>query len=220
MAPPALALRRRHLATAAMIGVVVYLLVDCVLQFLPPHYDPIREAESNLAVGPFGWIMNLNFLGRAVTTLCAVGALRLVGPASVQRRIGLVLLGAGGMASALLAFLPTDVHVAAGSSAASYSLTGMMHLIVAGTGFVAALLAIVVLTVWSWRTPELAGIAGPAVVCAALTASGGVWLALCATVAPDLLGLAERVCLAGILGWTFVVCAGIRRVSSAGRARG
>ncbi len=72
--------QRRRFATVAMIGVVVYAVVVGVLQLLPPHYDPILEAESNLAVGPFGWIMNLNFLGRTVTTVFALLAISRVGP--------------------------------------------------------------------------------------------------------------------------------------------
>ena len=196
-----------------MVGVIVYVLVDCVLQLLPPHYDPIREAESNLAVGPYGWVMNLNFLGRAVTTLCAVGAIRLVGSPSRLRLAGLILLALGGAASAALAFFATDVDVVAGSGAARYTLTGLIHLLIAGGGFVAALLAVLVLTVWLRRTGVLASTA-PAGVFAGITVMGGVWLAVTASVAPATLGLSERVCLVGILGWTFVVCAGIRRLGA------
>ncbi len=195
-----------------MVGVIVYVLVDCVLQLLPPHYDLIREAESNLAVGPYGWVMNLNFLGRAVTTLCAVGAIRLVGPPSRLRLVGLLLLALGGAASAALAFFATDVDVVAGSDAARYTHTGLVHLLIAGSGFVAALLAVVVLTVWLRQTRVLGGTASAGVF-AAITVIGGVWLAVTATVAPATLGLAERMCLVGILGWTFIVCAGIRRLS-------
>lgn len=196
-----------------MVGVLIYVAVDVVLQLLPPYYDPIHDAESNLAVGPFGWIMNLNFLGRALTTVCAVGALRLFGQPSAVRSAGLILLGAGGVASALLAFLATDVEVVAGSSLESYTLTGTLHLLVAGAGFIAAFLAVIVLTLWLRRT-RVMGNTLPAEVFAAITAVGAVWLAVTSTGAPETLGLAERVCLLGILGWTFVVCAGIRRSSS------
>lgn len=215
-----------------MIGVVVYVLVDCVLQVLPPHYDPIREAESNLAVGPYGWIMNLNFLGRAATTLCAVNALRRLGSPSQLRLAGLILLVCGGAASAVLAFFATDVDVVPGSAADSYTVTGIVHLIVAGAGFIAALGAVVVLTVWLRRTRALRIPlpAGPAAgrtntpattlatAFAVLTVGGGLWLAAAATVAPGTLGIAERVCLVGILGWTFVVCAGIRQRDARPRA--
>lgn len=37
---------RRRFATAAMAGVAVYILVDVMLQFLPPQYSVISDAES------------------------------------------------------------------------------------------------------------------------------------------------------------------------------
>lgn len=195
-----------------MIGVVLYVITDCVLQLLPPHYDLIREAESNLAVGPYGWIMNLNFLGRSATTLCALGAIRLVGQPSRIRRAGLILLAIGGSASAALAFFATDVDVVAGSDAARYTTAGLVHVIIAGGGFAAALLAVIVLTAWLRRTRPFGSAA--AGVFATISMCGGVWLAVTATVAPATFGLAERICLVGILGWTFVVCAGIRRLDA------
>jgi hypothetical protein len=209
--------RRRRFATAAMIGVVVYALVVGLLQLLPPHYDPIREAESNLAVGPFGWIMNLNFLGRTVTTVCAMIAISGVGPATRRRRLGLVSFGIGGASSAVLAFFATDVDVVSGvgtgtgTGTAAYTGSGLVHLVVAATGFAAALLGILMLTAWLRLQRMLRRTYRVAFAFAAIAACGALWLALSATVAPGLIGLAERICLAGVLGWTFFVCAGIRR---------
>ncbi|MFC0678525.1 DUF998 domain-containing protein [Lysobacter korlensis] len=205
--------RRRRFATAAMIGVVVYALVVGVLQLLPPHYDPIREAESNLAVGPFGWIMNLNFLGRTVTTAFALLAISRVGPATGLRRVGLISFGIGGASSAVLAFFATDVDVPSGTGSATSTPSGLVHLLVAAIGFAAALLGILILTAWLRYQSELRQTYRVALAFAALAAGGALWLALSATVAPGLIGLAERICLTGVLGWTFFVCAGIRRAS-------
>jgi Protein of unknown function (DUF998) len=201
---------RKTLATVAIAGVMLYVLVDVVLQLLPPHYDPIREAESNLAVGPFGWIMNLNFLARTATTLCAVGAIQLVGRPSRLRLAGLILLLFGGTASAIIAFFPIDVDVAA-----PYTVPGAVHIFVATAGFIAALFGVALLTLWLWLT-RLLSITILATVFAAIAAVGGLWLAVATTatetIAPLTLGLSERLCLVGILGWTLVVCAGIRRL--------
>jgi hypothetical protein len=198
-----------------MIGVVVYVVVVGVLQLLPPHYDPIREAESNLAVGPFGWIMNLNFLGRAGTTVFAVMAISRVGPATRRRRLGLVAFGIGGASSAVLAFFATDVDVVSGigTSTVAYTPSGLVHLLVAAIGFAAALLGILILTAWLRLQPQLLPTYPVALAFAAIAACGALWLALSATVDPGLVGLAERICLTGVLGWTFFVCAGIRRAS-------
>ncbi|TFC18169.1 DUF998 domain-containing protein [Cryobacterium algoritolerans] len=199
----------RRSATLALAGVIAYVLVDVVLQLLPPHYNPISAAESNLAVGPFGWVMNLNFLGRAASTGVAVVAIGTVGPASRLRRAGLALLLCGGACSAVLAFLPADVPATGDLTVTDHTPIGIAHLAVASTGFLAALAGVTALTVWlrgSGRPRAFPAAAALAVV----AATGLLTLGLATAFAPALLGLAERVCLAGILGWTFSACAFIR----------
>ncbi len=206
-----------------MAGVITYIGVDVLLQRLPPHYSVIRDAESNLAVGPYGWVMNLNFLGRAVTTFAVGRAVLGTGPASRMRTTGATLLGIGGVSSGVLAFFPTDIPGTIGTdipaaesagAAAAHAATatpgGMVHLIVAGTGFVSALAGIAVLTQWLRRYPPLRRTSPAATVCAAVGAVGLVSLGLSIRCFPGFLGLAERVALAGILGWAFSVSAGIR----------
>ena len=195
---------RRRLATAATAGVAVYVLVDVTLQFMPPHYSVISDAESNLAVGQFGWIMNLNFLGRTVTTFCAVAAINRVGWPSSLRRTGTVLMSVGGLSSAVLAFFPTDV------SPGPATTVGTVHLVVAGSGFLAALAGILVLTRWIRLNTELAKAFPAALSLAAIAAFGLASLGLTTALKPNLLGLAERVCLAGVLGWAMAVCTAIR----------
>lgn len=209
MMPQILDKARRRFATAAMAGVGVYVGVDAVLQSLPPHYSVVSDAESNLAVGPFGWVMNLNFLGRAVTTFCAVAAINRTGPASRPRRAGAALMAAGGLSSAVLAFFPTDVDTGSGLATTA---VGAVHLGVASVGFLAAMAGILVVTRWMGGSPELAAAHPQAATLAAIAAAGLASLALTTAVAPDLLGLAERICLAGVLGWVLVVCAAIRRL--------
>lgn len=195
-----------------MVGVVVYVLVDVVLQFLPPHYSAISDAESNLAVGPYGWIMNLNFLGRAVLTLCAAVAIGLSGPPSRLRRAGLALMIVAGACSAALAFLPTDINPPGEFGLRTSTLTGAAHLAVASLGFFAALAAFALLTGWLRGSALLRAVYPAALALTAVAAAGLLFVGLADQVAPNLIGLAERVCLAGILGWAFVVCGAVRRI--------
>lgn len=204
-------------AGAAMIGVVGYVAVDVVLQLLPPYYSPISEAESNLAVGPFGAVMNLNFLGRAATTLCAMVAIRALGPASALQRVGLLLLGLAGLCSGALAFFPTDIAVA-GTGLVAETTAGLVHLVFATLGFLSALAAVVLLTISLHHNHLLPGSHRAALLFAGIASAGLLFLLLTTTVAPSLLGLAERMCLLGILGWVFCVCAGILRLKSASPA--
>jgi hypothetical protein len=201
---------RRRPATAAMIGVVLYVVVDVVLQLLPPYYNPISEAESNLAVGPFGWIMNLNFLARAALSGCAIAALVRVGVPTRLRNVGLLLFGFAGLCSAALAFFATDVAPAGEHGVETTTPTGAIHLALATGGFVAALVAFSLLTVWMRRIPELRSGYRLALVFLLIAVVGILSLGAAIVFVPEVLGLAERICLAGILGWAFVTCARIR----------
>ncbi|TFD73644.1 DUF998 domain-containing protein [Cryobacterium gelidum] len=229
MSTRALGVWRRRSATAAMVGVLLYVLVDVVLQLLPPHYSPISDAESNLAVGPYGWMMNLNFLGRAVTSGAVVGALFATARTNHPRArvpwprllgAGLALLALGGVCSGVLAFFPTDVVTAENDAAAvtadhgvvAVTTAGTVHLVVATVGFVVALVALVLLTAWLYQSGQLPAARGLALTFTTLAVLGLFFLGLSLTVQPALLGLAERVCLLGILGWTYSVAGGIRRL--------
>lgn len=44
-----------RLALATIVGIALYVVIDVITQLLPPHYNPISQAESNLAVGPYGY---------------------------------------------------------------------------------------------------------------------------------------------------------------------
>jgi hypothetical membrane protein len=201
----------RKLATVAMIGAILYILVDVVLQLLPPHYSVVSEAESNLAVGPYGWIMNLNFLARGAVTVCAVAALARFGPRTPVKRAGLALMLLGGAASVGLAFLPTDIPATDAPGLEPTTALGAAHLMVATVGFVAALTGFALLTVWFRGGVELRAAYPVALVFTSIGVVGLVALGVSATAAPGVIGLAERLCLAGVLGWVIGVCAVVRR---------
>jgi hypothetical membrane protein len=194
-----------------MAGVVVYVVVDVVLQFLPPHYSVIRDAESDLAVGPFGWIMAINFFGRGITCAAAIGAVLLTGPRTRLRTVGCALLAVAGVCSALIAFFPTDI-ARSGTGVTAATGHGTVHLIGASTGFVFALSAFWVLTLWLRRVDRPAGIRAAAAGFLGIASAGLLFLALTLVATPALFGLAERICLAGILGWVLVLGLGIRRL--------
>jgi hypothetical protein len=82
---------------------------------------------------------------------------------------------------------------------------------VAATGFVAALLAFLLLTAWLRTSDELRAAYPAAAILTGVALAGLLWLGVAATLAPAVLGLAERVCLAGVLGWVIAVCAVVRR---------
>ena len=200
----------RFAARTGLSLVVAYVVIDVVLQLLPPHYSPISDAESNLAVGPFGWAMNLNFLARAAMTFCVLLVVARIGPSTVTRRLGSLLLAGAGLCSAALVFFPTDVNAPGEFGIAPTTTVGAVHVAFATVGFLAALAAMILLTHWMRRVPEMVGVLRSAALMLGVAVVGLVSLAVSIAWIPSVLGLTERICLAGILGWAFVVCLGAR----------
>ena len=119
---------------AVIIGVALYVVLDVVAQLLPPHYSPVSQAESDLAVGKYGFVMTINFLNRGVLSLLFIYAflrtLDLAGVARSQFRAGTYLLGAWAVGAVLLAIFPTDVP------ATPVSWHGAIHLVLAIVAFI------------------------------------------------------------------------------------
>jgi hypothetical membrane protein len=119
---------------AVILGIVLYVILDVVAQLLPPHYSPISQAESDLAVGKYGFIMAINFLNRGVLSLLFIYAflrtLDYYGVARTQFRTGTYLLGTWAVGAILLAIFPTDVP------ATPVSWHGAIHLVVAIIAFI------------------------------------------------------------------------------------
>lgn len=123
----------RRLYVVALIGIVIYLILDVLVQGLPPHYNWISQAESDLAVGPYGYIMTINFVNRGLLSLAFlfafIGTIRLTGEKFSQYRAGVFLLGTWSIGALLLATFPTDVP------ATPISWHGAIHLVVAVIAF-------------------------------------------------------------------------------------
>ena len=94
--------------------IILYVVLDAIAQVLPPHYSPISQAESLLAVGPYGYIMTVNFLNRGVFSLLFVYALvqilTMLGENWRSYRVGLHAIGIWGVGALLLAGFPATGH--------------------------------------------------------------------------------------------------------------
>ena len=123
-----------RLFCSVVLGIFLYVVLDVTAQLLPPHYSPISQAESDLAVGKFGFVMAINFLNRGLLSLLFILAfLRTLDLAKVSRsqfRTGVYLLGAWAVGALLLAVFPTDVP------ATPVSWHGTIHLVVAIIAFI------------------------------------------------------------------------------------
>jgi hypothetical protein len=213
MMPPIASRVRRAFAAAAMMLVALYVLIDVVLQLLPPHYSVVSDAESDLAVGPFGGAMRFNFAARAVMSGCLVVAVALTAPPTRRRLVGSALLALAGLCSAVLVLLPTDVNRVGEFGMTPRTTIGLAHVVFATAGFVAVLFAMGALTWWA------GGATGQGVFVLAVfflvALAGLALLGLSLAVLPSVVGLAERICLGGILGWAFTLGARLRRPATA-----
>ena len=207
LALPARARRGSVLASTAMALVIAYIVIDVALQAASPHYSPVSDAESNLAVGPFGWVMQANFASRAVMSGCLVGAIWLTGSSSSRKSIGLALVALAGICSLALVFAAADINRPGEFGMTPRTLVGAVHVVFASAGFIGILIGMLLLLPWVSQT-----LRGPIPAIFLAVAVAGL-LSLGASLAfyPQVAGLAERLCLLGILGWVFFVSLGVRR---------
>jgi hypothetical protein len=195
------------------VGIVAYAVLDIVAQLLPPHYSPIRDAESDLAVGPYGWIMTVNFVlrgaialaflaGFAGTVVAEGGSWR-----SYDRGVGAFLVW--GVGAFLLAAFPTDVP------ATPISWHGAIHLVVAVLAFIGGALGTYWLATRFERSPVLRPVHGwataLAIVCLLLLVVELLGGLLVARLADRYGGLIERLFLGSVLLWMFLVAAYLYR---------
>jgi len=189
--------------------IVLYVLLDAVAQVLPPHYSPISQAESDLAVGPYGYLMALNFLNRGLLSILFVVAfLRYVDAAGGERgayRVGVSLLGVWAVGAVVLAAFPADVPPA------SPTLHGAIHLVVAIIAFLGGAFGALLISVRLGKSQGLKAARGIAVPVAVLAVLACLVVLLLPGAAPHLSnhigGLTERVFLGLVLGWMLLVSA-------------
>jgi len=90
--------------------IILYAVLDVIAQVLPPHYSPISQAVSLLAVGPYGYVMTVNFLNRGVFSLlfayALVQILTMLGENWRSNKWGLYAIGIWGIGALFLAEFP------------------------------------------------------------------------------------------------------------------
>jgi hypothetical membrane protein len=196
--------RARLFFAATVAGIVLYVVLDAVAQSLPPHYSPISQAESDLAVGPYGYIMAVNFVNRGLFSLFFLYGLAKSLPARADFRTGLGLFGVWAIGALILAVAPTDVEAPA-------TLHGAVHLVVATLAFLGAAFGVLSLSRAFGRDPALKDL-GRRTMPLAILAVVFLFLlyggpAVLPHAAAKVGGLVERVFIALVLVWMLAVSA-------------
>jgi len=196
--------RSTRLGMFAIAGIVLYVVLDIVAQALHPQQNPIRDAESNLALGSFGWIMALNFVVRGLLSLAVVAGLQKALVPAARSQVGAILIEIWAVGSFWLALFPTDAP-------GQRTLHGLIHALVALIAFFAAAAGELLISRrlaadprWLQLRQPLATIAVFALAMLVVVLIAGERLAA-GTQAGGIFGLVERVFLALVLLWMLVV---------------
>jgi uncharacterized protein DUF998 len=206
--------RSRILLLAAVVGVILYAALDALAQSLPPHYSPLSQAESDLAVGPYGYIMAVNFINRGVLSfLFLLGFARAVKPLAEYKR-GYFLIGVWAFGSMILAAFPTDVS-------GSPTIHGAIHLAVALIAFLGGVFGELALSKSMSGDHALAGVGRYAswIAILAFISLAALFLgpSLASRVYPSISGLVERVFIGLVLVWMLAVSSMMMRPSTEAR---
>ena len=132
---------RPHLLLGMVIvGIMLFVLLEVIVQLLPPHYNPLSQSESDLAVGPYGFLMALGFAIGGVLTFLFVSAFMNVVPKQGWSRSGLMLLDVAAICKLIIAFVATDL------TSSPQTIHGTIHAIVALISFFCGALGVLLLS--------------------------------------------------------------------------
>jgi hypothetical protein len=193
----------RKWAMVSIMGVVVYIILDVILQLLPPHYSPLRQAESDLAVGHYGFIMNINFLIRGILSFSVIMPIYHLAKESASTLKGIVFFEIWCVASFLLAFFNTDVYTYS-HTVMHHTFHGEMHLILAFTAFLGAPAGEILLSLSFSKIGQLKTIRTPVLILALLSAFFLILLVL-RLFHGAYFGLFERLFIGSVLLWIVAV---------------
>jgi hypothetical membrane protein len=209
--------RLSGLFVVILVEIVIYLVLDVVAQLLPPYYSPISQAESDLSVGPYGFLMTINFVNRGLFSIIFIYAfaktLKVNSPPTQMR--GLVLVGIWAIGGFILAIFPTDVP------ATPVSWHGAIHLVVAIIAFICGAVGTLVLSASFKRAEILHGVRRIAM---AISVLAVVFLILeyalpfaTPKFAANYGGLVERIFIGLVILWVFVVSIYLQKKLKAGK---
>jgi uncharacterized membrane protein len=181
--------------------IVLYIVLDAIAQSLPPHYSPISQAESLLAVGPYGYIMTINFLNRGVFSLLFVYALiqtfSMIGVNWRNYRLGLCAIVIWSVGALLLAGFPATGR------------TIGIHTIIAIIVLIAAPLGELSISLKLSQTKVLPGAKKIALVIAGLAVLSMLFywgvLPFLHNLKSDYSGLFERLLIGSVIAWMAIM---------------
>lgn len=194
--PPNKSFRNKAIGLAALVGTAYFILVVLVLHLEPTGYDPLTNAVSDYAVGPFALQMQSAFFAGGVGLSCLGVASYLV-RGSRREAYGSALILIAGLSLFLVGAFPTDIE------GTPTTFHGSMHVALSAVVFIASPAGMLLDSSgmgrkWLWATSAamaLAFLSAFAVSALALNASG----------------LSERLYIGVLVGWWLLASVRILR---------
>ena len=197
----------RRLFWIVFAAIVLYVVLDGIAQALPPHYSPIKDVESDLAVGPYGWVMAINFLNRGALSLVLLYALNQTTRSNSvlgwRSKTGMYAFGVWAVGAIILAFFPTDVP------ATPVSWHGAIHGLVGILAFFGGAFGALLISLRLGENEATRRLRKPALLIA--TASVILLFVALATLTGPVGGLTERLFLGSVLLWEAIVSLYLRK---------
>jgi hypothetical membrane protein len=176
-------------AAIAFAALALIAITTILLHFLPTGYNPVTQAVSDYAVGPYSVLMMFGFLAGGIGNMSLAVALGKHQTFSAKfYRVGAVLVFVAGAALFTLGFFPTDIE---GSSVTTSH--GLVHSIVSLLVFITWPVGMLLVSYSFGRIQFLASILALVI--------AGAFFGLNAALALGAGGLAERIFIAVLLGW-------------------
>ena len=197
-------------ASAALTGIIIYIVLEVTVHLLPPHYS-IRQAESDLAAGPYGIILNINFIVRSLLSGYIILAITRCARHSAGATMGLAFFAVWGVCSFLLAFFNADVTDSLESVRSTFH--GQVHMMLAVISYICAPIGLLITSLSFQGINRLKILFMPALVVSAICVLSFIYLGQSGVYARNF-GIFERICIGSILFWCALVALELRHTGS------
>lgn len=175
----------------AVIGVLFFLAVAVLLQFLRTDYLWIKTPLSFYLLGPWNGWLHAGFFALAVAIALIAAGLYLDSPSGARSAATLLLFGVGAAGVVLTALAPTDVG-------SHLTLHGALHLIGAALAFLFTSTGMLLQSWYFRRHPRWRAIFPGALTLALIEY---LWLWFYALVRTPVNGLVQKITILLILAW-------------------
>lgn len=181
------------LSVIAMIGFAVFLCTTFILHFLQPDYDASNRFVSEFILGQYGWLLNLGFVGNLFG--CGAFTLAYYHFQKHQKSPVVLICLCVTTLSVLTNFFPTDIHGKA------VTISGHIHNIGA---FIGTLAFFPVMAIFPYQIKKLGMLKGfyvLLVLLAILAPVSFILLIAIVNIAPDFLGISQRIFALIVMLW-------------------